>query len=67
MSYEYLVASPTTLLSLAKDIKQQGNTYELQEIEFKEHNSYWNGKRGLTLKVTTETYLNLFNSKRHEV
>lgn len=63
MRYEYLVASPTTLLSLAKDLKQQNHTYDLIEIEFNNFNSYWRGKKGIALQVSREAYLSLHTQK----
>jgi len=57
---ETLVASPSTLRSLAKSIRENGFTYEIKRITWKNFNRTWNGYRGLSLVVSREAYLSLY-------
>lgn len=61
MNTELLVASPETLRSIARDLREKGIIYHIERVIFKNFNHSWKGYAGIGLRITNEDYHKMYN------
>lgn len=55
-----LVASPSTLRSLGKTLREKGHSYSIERGTWKNFNRSWCGFKGLAIHCSNEAYNSLF-------
>lgn len=56
---QLLTGTIPCLRSICKTLRTMNEPYEIKQIEFKNFNSYFNGRRGIGISISWETYLKL--------
>jgi hypothetical protein len=55
-----IVGSPDVVRTMAHSFLRKGQLYEIVRVSFNNFNRYWNGKRGIGLRVSISVYNSLF-------